>query len=132
MTRPEAYARFLTALEESPLFGWGQPLGLWAVVSEDPYIITPIIVGHPGMNLQALEKVASQWPVEATVRVPGLMVMAEHAELHERTVVVTHQDAETVVVQKRSGAEPVIIDDAFTSSSDLVTGARVVGAAAWR
>lgn len=133
------YQDFLRVLHESPFFGWGASPTLWAVISGEPTIVTPVM----GVDaLPTLSAIAEQFRANPEMQPPAditqLAIIAEGevqdqagTSVQGRELVAMSRDAEMLVLRQVEGNGAIHEVDPFTAESDVMAVMREVAAAAW-
>lgn len=153
--RVNVYSQFLTTLAQSPLWSWDSAPSLWAVMGEDPAIVTPIIGEVAGPEV--LRYIAQQWQQNgAEVPVSGLFLVAEGwavtlsgerdrstdpapqqiadtvGATETRSLLAVHRDGELLHVEHCRADDTVREVEAGAVMDSYADAMRLVGAAAWR
>jgi hypothetical protein len=133
------FPKVLIELDKSPLWAWDSPPVLWALLCEDPVIITPALVLP---SVEHLTHIAGHWmeqmPANA-VAVDTLALTIEGVGLHMygpataefRDAIVCHRDGTMRMFRhiRNSGVTSI---DPTEQALPAIEAMREVGASAWR
>jgi hypothetical protein len=140
MDRDKAIPALLETLNTSPLWAWDTNPVLWAILCDDPVIITPAIYVP---DLSTLVALAGQWaqqmpadsvPMEGLVLVTeGWLPQGEGVRLEVRDAVLAEKDGTISHFRhtRNAGIEEIELDPAQPAIPS-VEAMRLVAASSWR
>jgi hypothetical protein len=140
MNDADVFPTVLRALSVSPLWSWDAPPILWALLSEDPVIITPAIILP---DLETLIPFAMHWrehltagekdvPVETlALTVEGSMHFPDGREQDFRDAIVIHKDGGMSMFRHMRQSGDMVELDPTNQMLAAVEAMREVGASSW-